>query len=216
MIIQFLGWGNSDKTQIADAVRDRINGLHISQEDSYQLLKHDDEVDYAENLGFLARFLENKQDKPVIVDCTLFTEKARKAFGPADIIVWVDTVLPKPSFWEDPDHFDHKIEITNDSYEDALPTRAITVIRKFGIPDWKVDTTMIIGKFQTFDRKDVDVYNVEKSNNDQVVFGVRHVVGMTDEDKLHFEDVVKNITKEIPDALIIKLPNITNIGEKNV
>jgi hypothetical protein len=222
MIILFIGLPGAGKTTIADAVRDRINGLHLNADEVRSGLNSDlgftiqDRVEQARRMGELARLMEKKQDKPVIVDFVCPTKETREAFGDADIVVWVDTIdqgrfEDTNKIWEDPEHYDHRIIVTNDTHEDALPTRAITVVRKFGLIDWKVDTALLLGRYQPWHEGHRALYEEAKKRTGQVVIGVRHTVGMTEKDPLHFEQVRDFIQKDVPDAFVVKMPNITNI-----
>jgi hypothetical protein len=212
MIIQFIGLPGSGATEIADAVRDRINGIHLDKESFTNFFAGYNELLYYQKLGLLARLIESKQDKPVIVDGVFNIEQYRKIFGKPDLIIWVDTKSNSYSgAWEDPEYFDHKIVDTGDGHEDALPTRAITIIRKFGLFDWKEDTTLMVDTYQKWNETNFEEYIDSLSTNTQVVVGVKHVSGMTENDLLHFEQVGQAIKKDFPNAKIIKLPNVKSI-----
>lgn len=216
MIIQFIGLPGSGATEIADAVRDRINGIHLDKETFTNFLSGPNEITYYHKLGELARILESKQEKPVIVDAVFNIEQYRTIFGKADIIVWVDTKENTSArAWEDPTVFHHKVVNTGDAHEDALPTRAINIIRKFGLFDWKEDTTLMIDTYQTWNEVNSGEYVDSLSINSQVVVGVKHVSGMTENDPLHFEQVCKLIKHDFPNAKIIKLPNVKSITHSN-
>jgi hypothetical protein len=218
MIIQFIGLPGSGATEIADAVRDRINGIHLDKESFTNFFAGYNELLYYQKLGLLARLIESKQDKPVIVDGVFNIDQYRKIFGKPDLIIWVDTKSNSYSgAWEDPGYFDHKIIDTGDSHEDALPTRAITIIRKFGLFDWKEDTTLMLDTYQKWNQTDFAEYVDSLSTNSQVVVGVKHVSGMTEDDLLHFEQVSQVIKQDFPNAKIIKLPNVKSIvhSERN-
>jgi hypothetical protein len=212
MIIQFIGLPGSGATEIADAVRDRINGIHLDKEGFTNFFAGYNEPLYYQKLGVLARLLESKQDKPVIVDAVFNIEQYRKLFGKPDLIIWVDTKSNSYSgAWEDPEYFDHKIVDTGNTHEDALPTRAITIIRKFGLFDWKEDTTLMLDTYQKWNQTNFAEYVDSLSTNSQVVVGVKHVSGMTEDDLLHFEQVSQVIKQDFPNAKIIKLPNVKSI-----
>ena len=215
MIIVFMGWPGSGATEIADAVRDRINGLHIDKERYTAVFGGISEVEYYHKLGILARTLEETQDKPVIVDSVFNLEQHRKVFGKADIIIWVDTIENKDRVWESPTRVDQKIINTRSKYEDSLPTRAINVIRKFNLFDWKADTTFMVDTYQEWNQNNVRQYKDIIARNEQVVIGVKHVSGMTDKTPLHFEQVNNLIKNDIPTAKVIKMPNIKNIVYTN-
>lgn len=222
MIIQFIGLPGAGKTTIADAVRDRTNALHINADDVRAGLNKDlgfsveDRIENARRLGELARLLERKQDKPVIVDFINPTKETREAFGKADVTVWVDTIEAgrfddTNKLWEDPEHYDHRIVVTGDQHLDSLPKRAIDVVRKFGMLDWKPNTVLMLGRYQPWHEGHRALYEEAKSRADQVVIAVRHTQGMTEKDPLSFEQVKSYILADVPDAYIIKMPNITNI-----
>jgi len=212
MIIQFIGLPGSGATEIADAVRDRINGIHLDKESFTNFFAGYNEILYYQKLGLLARLIKSKQDKPVIVDGVFNIEQYRKIFGKPDLIIWVDTKSNSYSgAWEDPEYFDHRIVDTGDSHEDALPTRAITIIRKFGLFDWKEDTALMVDTYQKWNEKNFSEYVDSLSTNTQVVVGVKHVSGMTENDLLHFEQVGQVIKGDFPNAKIIKLPNVKSI-----
>lgn len=222
MIIQFIGLPGAGKTTIADALRDRINGLHINADEVRNGLNKDlgfsleDRIENARRLGELARLMDAKQDKPVIVDFVNPTEETRKAFGKADIIVWVDTISESRfedtnSLWEDPKHYDHRIVVTGDSYHDSLPTRAFKIITDFNLFDWKADSTLMLGRYQPWHEGHRALYEAAKPKNKQTVIAVRHCQGMTEKDPLSFERVKENILRDVPDAIVIKAPNFKSI-----
>ncbi len=222
MIIQFMGLPGSGKTTIADAVRDRTNAIHLNADQVRSGLNKDlgftteDRVEQARRMGELARLLEEIQDKPVLVDFICPTEETRKAFGQADVVVWVDTIKEgrfddTNKLWEDPEHYDHRIIVTGDEHEDAIATRAITVVRKFGMFDWKENTVLLLGRYQPWHEGHRALFDEAAKRNTQVVIGVRHTVGMTEKDPLHFDEVKNFIQKDILTANVIKVPNITNI-----
>jgi hypothetical protein len=207
-----MGLPGSGATEIADAVRDRINGLHLDRQRYTDVFGGMSEIQYYYKLGILAKTLEQTQDKPVIVDSVFNLQQHRDVFGKPNIIVWVDTIENTSSrVWEDPEVFHHKIVNTGDSHEDALPTRAITIIRKFGLFDWKEDTTLMLDTYQTWNEVNSGQYVDALYINPQVVVGVKHVSGMTKDDLLHFEQVSEMIKLDFPNAKIIKLPNIKSV-----
>ena len=217
-----MGLPGSGKTTIADAVRDRTNAIHLNADQVRSGLNKDlgftpeDRVEQARRMGELARLLESIQDKPVLVDFVCPTEETRKAFGEADVVVWVDTIKESRfddtnKLWEDPEHYDHRIVVTGNEHEDAIATRAITVVRKFAMFDWKENTVLLLGRYQPWHEGHRALFDEAAKRNTQVMIGVRHTSGMTEKDPLHFDQVKNFIQKDIPTANVIKVPNITNI-----
>lgn len=222
MIIQFIGLPGAGKTTIADALKDRINGLHINADDVRNGINSDlgfsieDRIENARRLGEIARLMEQKQDKPVIVDFIAPTEATRRAFGKADIVVWVDTITEgrfedTNKLWETPLNYDHRITVTGDEYLDSLPTRTFKIITDFNLFDWKADSTLMLGRYQPWHEGHRALYEAAKPKNKQTVIAVRHCQGMSEKDPMSFEDVKKNILADVPDAIVIKAPNFKSI-----
>jgi len=222
MIIQFIGLPGAGKTTIADALRDRINGLHINADDVRNGISKDlgfsieDRIENARRLGELARLLDRKQDKPVIVDFIAPTEATRKAFGPADIVVWVDTISSgrfedTNAIWEPPTTYDHRIVVTGDEHADQISTRAFSIIQKFNLFDWKADTVLMLGRYQPWHEGHRALYEEGLKRAKQVVVGVRHTKGMTEKDPLTYEDVSGFVKQDVPNAIMLKMPNFKHI-----
>jgi len=202
MIIQFIGPSGAGKTTIADAVRDRTNSLHIGISN----IAETETANAIAMLGRLARLMQNKQDKHIIVDFVGKNKEARDAFGPADIVVWVDTVAGGED-WEDPETYTHRITNTGDDHTDAMPTRAITIVRKFGLLDWKPEQTLMAGTFQNWTEADTLEYN-RLSAEGPVTIGIKHSVGMKPENSLFINQIRDRILSDIPGAHIVVIPNV--------
>ena len=97
MIIQILGLPGSGKTTLANAIKERINAIHLNADKVRADLSSDlgfsegDRLEQARRLGAVARLL-SEQGHPVVVDFVCPTEATRAAFGPANIVVWMDTI----------------------------------------------------------------------------------------------------------------------------
>ncbi len=217
MIIQIIGHSGSGKSAIADAVRERTNGIHLNDKDIISILNNKTNiVESSRIIGELARLLERIQDKPIIVDIECPTKESRESFGDSDAIIWIDTIKDKTiNDWQDPEKYDHRVVVTGDTHEDALATRAITIIRKFGMLDWKERTTLILGKHQRWNLENRKMFNMIKHKSNQIVIGVKHVVGMSSADQLHFEQIKNVINSEGEELNIIKMPNIVSIVYTN-
>ena len=222
MIVLLMGLPGSGKTTIAGAISDRVNGFHLNADEVRGGVNSDlgftpeDRVEQARRMGEMARLIESRQDRPVIVDFVCPTKETRAAFGEADVVVWVDTIKEgrfddTNKLWEDPEHYDHHIIVTGDEHTDAVATRAITVVRKFGMFDWKENTVLLLGRYQPWHEGHRALFDEAAKRNTQVMIGVRHTVGMTEKDPLHFDQVRNFIHNDMPTANVVKVPNITNI-----
>lgn len=201
---------------IAGALADRINGININGEEVRLRLYHgtgfssEEQIRHSANLGHLARFIAEKQELPVIVDYAFSTEAARQAFGKPDILVWVDTLDEKVAEWQDPQSYDHRITVTGDDYLDKLPTRAFTIIQKFGLFDWKADTGAMVDSYQNWGPEHLEEYDKLSADYPQVMVGVKHTSGMTENDKLFYHEIKNKIVSDRPNAVVLKVPNIKN------
>lgn len=222
MIIQLFGMDSKTREEIGLALADRINAWHVIDTD----LPHAQlQPQHARWLRSIASLYCKNEKRPIILSGYFPSKEARQQFKEgleAHISVWINTGDQKSfidkfgveQFWEDVDSSDYDFEITNtgDSYLDALPTRAFSIVKKFNLFDWKPEQFMMIGKFQDWSSKDVDLYN-ELSKDRDVVIAVKHCSGMTEKDVLHFQEICSIIKKDIPNANIIKVPNIAKVVE---
>jgi len=222
MIIQLFGMDSKTREEVGLALADRINAWHVIDTD----LPHAQlQPQYARWLRSIASLYCKNEKKPIILSGYFPSKEARQQFKEGlekHISIWINTGTEKSfidkfgveQFWEDVDITDYDFEIINtgDSYLDALPTRAFSIIKKFNLFDWKPEQILMIGRFQDWNSKNVDTYN-ELKKNGNVTIAVKHCSGMTDSDKLHFQEICKVIKTDIPDANIIKIPNITKVVE---
>jgi nicotinamide mononucleotide adenylyltransferase len=77
--------------------------------------------------------------------------------------------------------------------------------------DWKENTVLLLGRYQPWHEGHRALFDEAAKRNTQVVIGVRHTVGMSEKDPLHFHEVKNFIQKDMPTANVMKVPNITNI-----
>ena len=82
-------------------------------------------------------------------------------------------------------------------------------VDKLNLLDWKKPTRLMIGDFQDWGSKDIERYNKLKSESkEQVVIGIRHTKGNQSNFNTFYDDIKNKIIKDIPDAYVIKVPNI--------
>lgn len=218
MIIQIIGLPGSGKTTLAESLKERINAIHFNADAVRADLNLDlgfsneDRVEQARRMGALAR-LVSKQGFPVIVDFVCPTSETRKAFGFADVIIWMDRIKEgrfedTNKIWEDPDFYDLRID-------DQWTVQEATdfVIMATGLFDWSAPTTLQLGRYQPWHEGHQALKDQAHRRTEQVLVGVRNTYGTSDKDPMPYKQVEDLIYKENKDnqTLILRLPNITNI-----
>jgi len=218
MIIQIIGLPGSGKTALATALADRINAIHFNADEVRADLNSDlgfapeDRIEQARRLGALAR-LTSKQGYITIVDFICPTKETRFAFGKPDVLVWVNRIEvgrfeDTNKMWENP--VDPDIIILDGR---TVEQEVDDVIRIAGLHDWTKPTTLMLGRYQPWHEGHHALYAEAGKRTDQVLLGVRNTYRTSEKDPLTFNEV-KHYIKQDPtiiDALVLKLPNITNI-----
>jgi hypothetical protein len=226
MIVQFFGMDEKTRTDVSIAYAERTNSWHVLDTD---LPMAELQAQYARWLRTISIFFTKDYNSSIVVSGYFPTKEARDQFRDIsgymhlsdtakfpDISVWIDTTdkkeftdkFGKVISWEEPEENEYDLRITNtgNEYLDALPT----VIKKYETFDWKPEQTLMVGKFQPWTDSDLEKYN-ELSKTRNVVIGIRHCMGMSDEDKLSIAQVKSMILKDIPNADIVVLPNIVEV-----
>jgi len=218
MIIQIIGLPGAGKTALATALADRINAIHFNADVVRADLNSDlgftpeARVEQARRMGALARLTSN-QGYITVVDFVCPTEETRKAFGKADILIWVNRIEAgrfedTNKMWENPTNADLVI-LDGRTVEQEVDD----VIRIFGLHDWRKPTTLMLGRYQPWHEGHHALYSEAGKRTDQVMLGVRDTQGTSPKDPLSFDEVKDYIAKDpvMDKAMIIKVPNITNI-----
>lgn len=229
-IVQFFGMDEKARTDISIAYAERTNSWHVLDTD---LPMAELQAQYARWLRTISIFFTKDYNSSIVVSGYFPTKESRDQFRDVsgymhlsgntkfpDISVWVDTTdkkefidkFGKTISWESPteEEYDFKITNTGNEYIDALPTRAFSIIKKYKTFDWKPEQTLMIGKFQPWSSDDLEKYNT-LSETRNVVIGIRHCMGMTEEDKFSINQIKEMIFKDLPNADIIVLPNIVEV-----
>ena len=216
MIIQIIGLPGTGKTALAKELCRRTDAIHLNADDVRADLNKDlgfsveDRVEQARRLGALSRLISN-QGKLVVVDFVNPTQETRESFGDADVVVWVDRINEgrfedTNKLWEEPSFIDLKLP-----FGMTVEDEAVEVLSFAGIHDWTQPTTLQLGRYQPWHEGHSALYDAGLERTSQVLVGVRNTEGTSEKDPLGYAEVESYIRKDRPNALIMKLPNITNI-----
>jgi Adenylylsulphate kinase len=220
MIIQIIGLPGSGKTELAKALKERINAIHLNADEVRATVNSDlgftpeDRIEQARRMGEIARIIAKQDVAPVIVDFVCPTDLTRAAFGKPDILIWMNTIQEgrfedTNKMFEEPIHNDYVFR-----NHDMMPEeKASHIISKFGLHDWSAPTTLMLGRYQPWHEGHHALYKEAGKRTDQVLLGVRNTYNTSDKDPLAFDEVKGYIAKDefMDGALVLRLPNITNI-----
>lgn len=220
MIIQIIGLPGSGKTELAKALKERINAIHLNADEVRATVNSDlgftpeDRLEQARRMGEMARLIAKQGVAPVIVDFVCPTDKTREAFGTPDILIFMDTIAEgrfedTNKMFERPSNFD----LAYDSHDLDQEQKATDVIQKFELHDWSAPTTLMLGRYQPWHEGHHALYEEAGKRTDQVLLGVRNTYKTSKKDPLKFDEVKDYIAKDsfMDDAMVLRLPNITNI-----
>jgi adenylylsulfate kinase-like enzyme len=220
MIIQIMGLPGSGKTELAKALKERINAIHLNADEVRATVNSDlgfssdDRIEQARRMGEMARLIAKQGVAPVIVDFVCPTDLTRAAFGKPDILIFMDTIAEgrfddTNKMFERPEEAD--FYFTN--HEKNAEEKASRVIEKFGLHDWSAPTTLMLGRYQPWHEGHHALYKEAGNRTDQVLLGVRNTYNTSEKDPLKFDQVKEYIAKDefMDGALVLRLPNITNI-----
>ena len=221
MIIQIIGLPGAGKTELALALKERINAIHLNADEVRATVNSDlgftpaDRIEQARRLGEMARLISKQGIAPVIVDFVCPTDLTRAAFGKPDILIWMDTIRESRfedtnKMFEDPTQYDLVYR-----YHDLTPEeKAGHVIAKFELFDWSEPTTLQLGRYQPWHDGHQALKEEAHKRTEQVLVGVRNTYGTSEKDPLPYKEVERYIHKNNGnngDTLVMRLPNITNI-----
>ncbi len=214
-----MGLPGSGKTELAKALKERINAIHLNADEVRATVNSDlgfspdDRIEQARRMGEMARLISKQGVAPVIVDFVCPTDLTRAAFGKPDILVWVDRIKQgrfedTNKMWEDPKKFDARIPA-----DYTVEQEADYIIEKFGLHDWSAPTTLMLGRYQPWHEGHHALYKEAGNRTEQVLLGVRNTYNTSEKDPLKFDQVKEYIAKDefMDGALVLRLPNITNI-----
>ena len=220
MIIQIIGLPGSGKTELAKALKERINAIHLNADEVRATVNSDlgfspeDRIEQARRMGELARLISKQGVAPVIVDFVCPTDLTRAAFGTPDILVFMDTI--EEGRFEDTNKMFEKPsspDITFLSHELNPEEKSTDIIVTFGLHDWSAPTTLMLGRYQPWHEGHHALYEEAGKRTGQVLLGVRNTYNTSEKDPLTFDQVKGYIAKDsvMDDAMVLRLPNITNI-----
>jgi shikimate kinase len=220
MIIQIIGLPGSGKTELAKALKERINAIHLNADEVRATVNSDlgfaieDRIEHARRMGETARLISKQGVAPVIVDFVCPTELTRAAFGKPDILIFMDTIAEgryedTNKMFDRPENFDE----TFINHALTADQKATHIIKKFNLHDWSAPTTLMLGRYQPWHEGHHALYKEAGKRTDQVLLGVRNTYNTSEKDPLKFDQVKEYIAKDefMDGALVLRLPNITNI-----
>jgi len=190
MIIQIIGLPGSGKTALAQALKERINAIHLNADEVRSTVNSDlsftpaDRIEQARRMGEMARLIAKQNVAPVIR--------------------FEDT----NKLWKDPINFHIRIL---EGY--TVEQEVNTVIQACGLFDWSAPTTLQLGRYQPWHEGHQALKEEAHKRTDQVLVGVRNTYNTSEKDPLMYDEVSGYIKKDNPykNTLILRLPNITNI-----
>jgi adenylylsulfate kinase len=220
MIIQIIGLPGSGKTELAKALKERINAIHLNADEVRATVNSDlsftaeDRIEQARRLGEMARLIAKQGVAPVIVDFVCPTDLTRAAFGKPDILIYMNTISEgryedTNKIFEEPTNYDYMfLDHTN-----APHGKTNKIIDTFKLHDWSAPTTLMLGRYQPWHEGHHALYKEAGKRTDQVLLGVRNTYNTSEKDPLTFDEVKEYIAKDefMEDAMVLRLPNITNI-----
>lgn len=220
MIIQIIGLPGSGKTELAKALKERINAIHLNADEVRSTVNSDlgfsveDRMEQARRMGAMARLIASQGVAPVIVDFVCPTNETREAFGKPDILVYMATI--EEGRFEDTNKMfvpplDYSIAFI--SHEWDANEKATQIIKQFNLHDWSAPTTLMLGRYQPWHEGHHALYVEAEKRTDQVLLGVRNTYKTSEKDPLKFDEVKDYISKDsfMNGAMVLRLPNITNI-----
>jgi len=220
MIIQIIGLPGSGKTELAKALKERINAIHLNADEVRATVNSDlgftpeDRIEQARRMGEMARLISKQGVAPVIVDFVCPTNITRAAFGKPDILVYMNTINESRfedtnKMFEEPINFD----VIYNNHNLDPEEKSSQIIKNFGLHDWSAPTTLMLGRYQPWHEGHHALYKEAGKRTDQVLLGVRNTYNISDKDPLKFDQVKEYIAKDefMDGALVLRLPNITNI-----
>ena len=220
MIIQIIGLPGSGKTELAKALKERINAIHLNADEVRATVNSDlgftpeDRLEQSRRMGEMARLISKQGVAPVIVDFVCPTELTRAAFGKPDILIFMDTIAEgrfedTNKMFERPENPD--VSFVNHNLDSN--DKSSYLISTFSLHDWSAPTTLMLGRYQPWHEGHHALYKEAGKRTDQVLLGVRNTYNTSEKDPLKFDQVKEYIAKDkfMDGALVLRLPNITNI-----
>ncbi len=220
MIIQIIGLPGSGKTELAKALKEKINAIHLNADQVRSTVNSDlgfspdDRIEQARRMGEMARLIAKQNVAPVIVDFVCPTNETRLAFGKPDVLIWMNTISEgrfedTNKLWQDPEDFN----ISYIDFTDDISARAKDICKIFKLHDWSEPTTLMLGRYQPWHEGHHALYVEAGKRTAQVLLGVRNTYNTSPKDPLTFDQVKEYISKDefMNGAMVLRLPNITNI-----
>ena len=188
MIIQIIGLPGSGKTELAKALKERINAIHLNADEVRATVNSDlgfrpeDRIEQARRMGDMARLIAKQGVAPVIVDFICPTDLTRAAFGKPDILVWVDRI--DAGRFDDtnkafvpPEVYDFRVTEQNaDKWAEFIGNH-ILENRQRPVFDWQKETVQMLGRWQPWHAGHRALFDRLIRRTGQVVIQIRDCQG---------------------------------------
>jgi len=213
-----MGLPGAGKTELAKEICRRTDAVHLNADEVRAELSSDlgfsiqERMEQARRMGAVARLI-SKQGKLVVVDFVNPTKETRNSFGESDFSVWVNRIdqgrfEDTNKLWTPPELSAVDIIIPPGL---TVHEEAKVVMLSAGVHDWTEPTTLQLGRYQPWHEGHSALYDAGLERTKQILVGVRNTEGTSEKDPLGYSEVEGYILKDRPSALVMKLPNITNI-----
>jgi adenylate kinase family enzyme len=202
MIIQIIGLPGSGKTELAKALKERINAIHLNADEVRATVNSDlgfsaeDRIEQARRMGEMARLISKQGVAPVVVDFVCPTELTRAAFGKPDILIFMDTI--EEGRFEDTNKMFERPEEFDATFEDHRldqDQKASVIIQYFNLHDWSAPTTLMLGRYQPWHEGHRALFKRAIAKTGQVVIQIRDCQGWQGSNPFEIEKVKLKIFK---------------------
>ena len=164
---------------------------------------------------------DSKNGIVAICDFVCPTSKTRELFGPADLVVWMDTISTgrfedTNKMFEAPAEYDLRIKSFNDDWADIIAQHIVAGNKP---KQWnnRAPTVQMLGRWQPWHPGHQALFERLLEKTGQVCIQIRDCQGWNDSNPFNVVEVEKNIHKALEPKYygkytVMVVPNIVHIG----